>query len=109
MSPIVLEPVERLRVTVLMDNVTDPLSPDQGPVTRVSWPEALAEGAPRVPSRVATGGAVPDALVASVLVPAHCTGWKAIHHFVARFADAFVQSAVGTTIELRCEQPGRTR
>jgi 7,8-dihydropterin-6-yl-methyl-4-(beta-D-ribofuranosyl)aminobenzene 5'-phosphate synthase len=36
----------------------------------------------------------------SLLMPAHCTGWKAVHRLAARFPDAFVQSAVGTTIEL---------
>lgn len=34
------------------------------------------------------------------LIPAHCTGWKAVHRLAARFPDAFVQCAVGTTIEL---------
>jgi len=34
------------------------------------------------------------------LMPAHCTGWKAVHRLAARFPDAFVQSAVGTTITL---------
>jgi hypothetical protein len=37
-----LEPVDRVRVTILMDNVTDPLIPDAGAVTRLSWPKALA-------------------------------------------------------------------
>jgi 7,8-dihydropterin-6-yl-methyl-4-(beta-D-ribofuranosyl)aminobenzene 5'-phosphate synthase len=64
MAQIELEPVEKLRFTILMDNVTDPLLPDAGPVTRLSWPKALAEGAPHVPARVAAGGAVPDALIA---------------------------------------------
>jgi 7,8-dihydropterin-6-yl-methyl-4-(beta-D-ribofuranosyl)aminobenzene 5'-phosphate synthase len=41
-----------------------------------------------------------DDLAPSLLVPAHCTGWKAVHQLAARFPDAFVQSAVGTTIEL---------
>ena len=35
-----------------------------------------------------------------LLVPAHCTGWKAVHQLAARLPEAFVQSAVGTTIEL---------
>jgi 7,8-dihydropterin-6-yl-methyl-4-(beta-D-ribofuranosyl)aminobenzene 5'-phosphate synthase len=61
MVQIELEPVERVRVTILMDNVTDPLIPDQEPATRVSWPKALAGGAPRVSTRFAT---VPDALIA---------------------------------------------
>jgi 7,8-dihydropterin-6-yl-methyl-4-(beta-D-ribofuranosyl)aminobenzene 5'-phosphate synthase len=58
-----IEPVDRVRVTILMDNVTDPLIPDQGPVTRLSWPKALAGGAPRVVTPLAPDG-VPDALIA---------------------------------------------
>src|SRR4051812_28635384 len=63
MSRIALEPVDRLRVTILIDNVTDPLQPDRGPVTRLSWPKALAPGAPLVSVSVAPDG-VPDPLVA---------------------------------------------
>ena len=36
----------------------------------------------------------------TLLVPAHCTGWKACHHLATRFPDAFVMSTVGTTIAL---------
>jgi 7,8-dihydropterin-6-yl-methyl-4-(beta-D-ribofuranosyl)aminobenzene 5'-phosphate synthase len=36
----------------------------------------------------------------SLLVPAHCTGWKAVHRIATRFPDAFVMSTVGTTITL---------
>jgi 7,8-dihydropterin-6-yl-methyl-4-(beta-D-ribofuranosyl)aminobenzene 5'-phosphate synthase len=49
-------------VTILMDNVTDPLIPDQGPVTRRSWPKALAEGAPKLHAQFASD--VPDVLIA---------------------------------------------
>jgi 7,8-dihydropterin-6-yl-methyl-4-(beta-D-ribofuranosyl)aminobenzene 5'-phosphate synthase len=63
MTPIELEPVDRLRVTILMDNVTDVLIPDQGPVTRFSAPKALADSAPRVPARFSAEG-VPDAMIA---------------------------------------------
>jgi 7,8-dihydropterin-6-yl-methyl-4-(beta-D-ribofuranosyl)aminobenzene 5'-phosphate synthase len=44
-----------------------------------------------------------DALVdlsPALVVPAHCTGWRAVHRLAARFPDAFVMSAVGTTIAL---------
>jgi 7,8-dihydropterin-6-yl-methyl-4-(beta-D-ribofuranosyl)aminobenzene 5'-phosphate synthase len=58
-----LEPVDRVRVTILMDNLTDPLIPDAGPVTRRSWPKALADGQPRAASTVFAEG-VPDALIA---------------------------------------------
>ncbi len=63
MAQIELEPVERIRVTILMDNVTDPLIPDQGPVTRLGWPKALADSAARVPARFAVDH-VPDVLIA---------------------------------------------
>jgi 7,8-dihydropterin-6-yl-methyl-4-(beta-D-ribofuranosyl)aminobenzene 5'-phosphate synthase len=35
-----------------------------------------------------------------VLVPAHCTGWKATHAIAGRFPEAFIQSSVGTTFAL---------
>ena len=35
-----------------------------------------------------------------VLVPAHCTGWRAAHALAAAFPDAFVQNTVGTRFEL---------
>ena len=57
-----LESVERVRVTILMDNVTDPLIPDQGPVKRISWPKALAESALHLRSAIADE--IPDALIA---------------------------------------------
>jgi 7,8-dihydropterin-6-yl-methyl-4-(beta-D-ribofuranosyl)aminobenzene 5'-phosphate synthase len=62
MSQIELEPVERLRLTILMDNVTDVLIPDQGPVTRHGLPKALADSAPRVPAQFAVER-VPDLLI----------------------------------------------
>jgi 7,8-dihydropterin-6-yl-methyl-4-(beta-D-ribofuranosyl)aminobenzene 5'-phosphate synthase len=34
-----------------------------------------------------------------VLVPAHCTGWRATHALAARFPDAFVCNSVGTRYE----------
>ena len=35
-----------------------------------------------------------------VLAPAHCTGWRAQHAMSARFPDAFVPNAVGTSFHL---------
>lgn len=35
-----------------------------------------------------------------VLVPAHCTGWRAVHSIAARFPAAFIQNSVGTTYVL---------
>jgi 7,8-dihydropterin-6-yl-methyl-4-(beta-D-ribofuranosyl)aminobenzene 5'-phosphate synthase len=64
LAQIELEPVDRVRVTILMDNVTDPLIPDQGPVSRLSWPKALAGSGARVPTRFTADPGVPDALVA---------------------------------------------
>jgi 7,8-dihydropterin-6-yl-methyl-4-(beta-D-ribofuranosyl)aminobenzene 5'-phosphate synthase len=36
-------------------------------------------------------------LAPAVLVPAHCTGWKARNRFAAAFPDAFVPNAVGSS------------
>lgn len=33
------------------------------------------------------------------LVPAHCTGWKAVHALAARMPDAFIQNSVGTRFD----------
>jgi len=41
-----------------------------------------------------------EAMRPAVLVPAHCTGWRAQHAMSARFGDAFVPSSVGTSISL---------
>jgi 7,8-dihydropterin-6-yl-methyl-4-(beta-D-ribofuranosyl)aminobenzene 5'-phosphate synthase len=33
-----------------------------------------------------------------VIVPAHCTGWRAQHRLAAELPDAFVPNAVGTSV-----------
>ena len=40
------------------------------------------------------------ALSPEVVVPAHCTGWRATHALAAALPDAFIQNAVGTRYEL---------
>ena len=40
------------------------------------------------------------ALAPEVVVPAHCTGWRATHALAAALPDAFIQNAVGTRYEL---------
>jgi 7,8-dihydropterin-6-yl-methyl-4-(beta-D-ribofuranosyl)aminobenzene 5'-phosphate synthase len=35
-----------------------------------------------------------------VLVPGHCTGWRAQHALAARFPGAFIPNAVGTSFHL---------
>ncbi|MBA3235125.1 MAG: MBL fold metallo-hydrolase [Chloroflexi bacterium] len=45
-----------------------------------------------------------EALAPDVLVPSHCTGWRATHQLAARFPKAFVPSSVGTRIELRAPE-----
>ncbi|HEX6419691.1 MAG TPA: MBL fold metallo-hydrolase [Acidimicrobiales bacterium] len=42
-------------------------------------------------------------LAPDVLVPAHCTGWKATHALARRFPDAFIQNSVGTAFHLAAE------
>jgi 7,8-dihydropterin-6-yl-methyl-4-(beta-D-ribofuranosyl)aminobenzene 5'-phosphate synthase len=32
------------------------------------------------------------------LLPAHCSGWKAVHALARRMPEAFVQPAVGTVV-----------
>jgi 7,8-dihydropterin-6-yl-methyl-4-(beta-D-ribofuranosyl)aminobenzene 5'-phosphate synthase len=34
------------------------------------------------------------------VVPAHCTGWRAVHALAARLPDAFLPSSVGTRYAL---------
>ncbi len=34
------------------------------------------------------------------IVPAHCTGWRAVHNLAAILPDAFIQNSVGTRYEL---------
>lgn len=50
------------------------------PLDTVVWPtiEALTEFAPEV------------------VVPTHCTGWRAVHAIAVAFPDAFIQGSVGT-------------
>jgi 7,8-dihydropterin-6-yl-methyl-4-(beta-D-ribofuranosyl)aminobenzene 5'-phosphate synthase len=40
------------------------------------------------------------ALQPSIVVPAHCTGWKAAHAIAAALPDAFIQNSVGTRYHL---------
>ena len=39
-------------------------------------------------------------LAPAVIVPAHCTGWRAQHAMGARFGEAFIPNTVGTRFEL---------
>jgi 7,8-dihydropterin-6-yl-methyl-4-(beta-D-ribofuranosyl)aminobenzene 5'-phosphate synthase len=52
-------------------------------------------------------GATCDALAdlsPEVIVPSHCTGWKATHALAARLPEAFIQNSVGTTFNLTTAQ-----
>ncbi len=40
------------------------------------------------------------ALGPDVLVPAHCTGWRAGHAMAARFGEAYIPNSVGTRFTL---------
>jgi 7,8-dihydropterin-6-yl-methyl-4-(beta-D-ribofuranosyl)aminobenzene 5'-phosphate synthase len=62
MNQIRLEPVDGVRLTILVDNMTDPLISDTETVKRHTWPKALAPGAERASSEVSVEGSVPDAL-----------------------------------------------
>jgi 7,8-dihydropterin-6-yl-methyl-4-(beta-D-ribofuranosyl)aminobenzene 5'-phosphate synthase len=39
-------------------------------------------------------------LAPEVIVPTHCTGWKATHALAAQFPNAFIQNSIGTRYEL---------
>jgi len=39
-------------------------------------------------------------LAPTVIIPAHCTGWRAVHTLATQFPDAFIQNSVGTRFEL---------
>ena len=45
-------------------------------------------------------------LAPEVIVPAHCTGWRAVHAIAARLPDAFIQTSVGTTFDFVAETVG---
>ncbi len=64
MNRIELEPVDRVQITILMDNVTDPLLVDQEAVARMNWPKAILGGLPTGQARVSPDTGVPDALIA---------------------------------------------
>jgi 7,8-dihydropterin-6-yl-methyl-4-(beta-D-ribofuranosyl)aminobenzene 5'-phosphate synthase len=64
MNRIELEPVDRVEITLLMDNVTDPLLVDQEAVGRMNWPKAILGGLPSARARVSPTTGVPDALIA---------------------------------------------
>jgi len=61
---ITLEPVDRVELTILVDNLTDPLLVDQEGILRVNWPKALLGAVPRAGSRTSPEQGVPDALIA---------------------------------------------
>jgi 7,8-dihydropterin-6-yl-methyl-4-(beta-D-ribofuranosyl)aminobenzene 5'-phosphate synthase len=44
-------------------------------------------------------------LAPDVIVPAHCTGWRAQHRLAAELPDVFVSNAVGTQYTLTGQQP----
>jgi 7,8-dihydropterin-6-yl-methyl-4-(beta-D-ribofuranosyl)aminobenzene 5'-phosphate synthase len=51
---------------------------------------------PVIPPTVeALAGLAPD-----VVVPAHCTGWRAAHALATRLPEAFIQNTVGTRFDL---------
>jgi 7,8-dihydropterin-6-yl-methyl-4-(beta-D-ribofuranosyl)aminobenzene 5'-phosphate synthase len=62
--PIELDPIDRIRITILIDNLTDPLLVDQEGVLRVNWPRAINGRLPRAGSQVSPDTGVPDALIA---------------------------------------------
>ncbi len=46
------------------------------------------------------------AIAPDIIVPAHCTGWRATHALGRQFPEAFVPNSVGTRFELRAPADG---
>ena len=46
-----------------------------------------------------------EQLAPDVIVPSHCTGWRAVHAIAARFPQQFIQNSVGTTFALTAAGP----
>ena len=46
-----------------------------------------------------------EKLAPEVIVPAHCTGWKATHAIARRLPGAFIQNSVGTAFHLTAAAP----
>jgi len=59
-----LQPVDRVRVTVLVDNLVDPLLVDRDAIWRLNWPRALNGALPRAAAATVPDGGVPDSLIA---------------------------------------------
>jgi len=51
---------------------------------------------PLIPATVAAL----EAIGPGILVPTHCTGWRAIHAIARTMPEAFIANSVGTTIHL---------
>jgi 7,8-dihydropterin-6-yl-methyl-4-(beta-D-ribofuranosyl)aminobenzene 5'-phosphate synthase len=49
-----------------------------------------------------------EQLAPDFIVPAHCTGWRAVHAIAARFPQQFIQNSVGTTFHLAAEVAAAT-
>jgi metal-dependent hydrolase (beta-lactamase superfamily II) len=45
-------------------------------------------------------GSEPEEMGPQVLVPAHCTGWRAQHAMGRRFGEAFIPNTVGSRFRL---------
>src|SRR4051794_29794112 len=48
------------------------------------------------------------ALAPDYLVPAHCTGWRAMQELAGRLPEAFIPNSIGTRFELAAPQPAAT-
>lgn len=44
----------------------------------------------------------PTVIGPAVIVPGHCTGWKAIHAIARRLPEAYLQTSVGTKFQFTC-------
>jgi hypothetical protein len=83
-----LSPISMLKLTLLMDNVTDRLLPNPYPFVKrapmIAKERTISELQKSDPQ---------------YLVPCHCTGWKATNRIIEIMPEKFIQASVGTSFE----------
>jgi hypothetical protein len=102
-DPIALEPVDDVLVTTLVDNVYDALLTGDDAITRAPLAAGTAQ-APQFEPGFTKVGLMAEhgfsALAPGLLVPGHCTGWRAQHALAAALPDSWVQGSSGTRYQL---------
>jgi metal-dependent hydrolase (beta-lactamase superfamily II) len=122
-DPIALEPADDVVVTTLVDNVYDALVTGDNTITRAPFAAGTAQ-APQFEPGFTNVGLMAEhgfsalvrasplvhaltELAPGLLVPGHCTGWRAQHTLAAALSDSWVQGSSGTRYQLTSSLPAR--